>query len=158
LITFDTNILVYALDRRQEEKRAIAAELLATLVLSSTAVILLQSLTEFYNASTRKQILTSQMAHSIIRQYQDLWTVVPATSSDLTAAMMANQEHGWQFFDAMIWATARRAGCTILLTEDFQHNRVADGVRFVNPFLLTTRNCKSFISAGRAKHRLARHI
>ena len=48
----------------------------------------------------------------------------------------AVQQHEFAFWDAMIWAVAREAGVTLLLSEDFQHNRVLDGVRFVNPFLV----------------------
>jgi predicted nucleic acid-binding protein len=34
----------------------------------------------------------------------------------------------------MLWATARRAGCRLIVTEDFQDGRELGGVRFVNPF------------------------
>lgn len=36
--------------------------------------------------------------------------------------------------DAQIWAAARLAGITIVLTEDFNSGAVIEGVRFVNPF------------------------
>jgi predicted nucleic acid-binding protein len=38
------------------------------------------------------------------------------------------------FFDAMLWATVKAAGCRVLLTEDLQDGRGLEGVRFVNPF------------------------
>jgi predicted nucleic acid-binding protein len=38
----------------------------------------------------------------------------------------------------MLWAIADRSGCTILFTEDFQHNRTFGNVTFINPFLLST--------------------
>ena len=41
---------------------------------------------------------------------------------------------GLSFWDAMLWATARRAGCSVLLSEDFQDGRRLDGVLFVDPF------------------------
>ena len=34
----------------------------------------------------------------------------------------------------MLWATARRAGCRLLLSEDFQDGRDLGGVLFANPF------------------------
>jgi predicted nucleic acid-binding protein len=34
----------------------------------------------------------------------------------------------------MLWATARRAGCRLIVTEDFQDGRELRGVWFVNPF------------------------
>ena len=33
----------------------------------------------------------------------------------------------------MLWAVAREAGATLLISEDFQHDRFLDGVRFCNP-------------------------
>ena len=34
----------------------------------------------------------------------------------------------------MLWATARRAGVLILLSEDFQDGQTIKGVRILNPF------------------------
>ena len=42
------------------------------------------------------------------------------------------------FWDAMLWATARRAGVGVLVSEDFQDGQTIEGVRIVNPF--TARN------------------
>ena len=49
-------------------------------------------------------------------------------------AMRAVDDHRVAFWDAMIWAVAREAGCRYLLSEDFQHGRTLEGVTFVNPF------------------------
>ncbi len=45
--------------------------------------------------------------------------------------------HGWPFWDAMIWATAKRAGCRLLLSEDGQDGRTLGGVTIVNPFAVS---------------------
>ena len=42
--------------------------------------------------------------------------------------------HGWSFWGAMIWATAKRAGCRLLIGEDVQDGRTLGGVTIVNPF------------------------
>jgi predicted nucleic acid-binding protein len=34
----------------------------------------------------------------------------------------------------MLWATVRRAGVRLLITEDLQDGRILEGVRFVDPF------------------------
>jgi predicted nucleic acid-binding protein len=36
----------------------------------------------------------------------------------------------------MLWAVAREAGVTLLLSEDFQHDQILDGIRICNPFKL----------------------
>ncbi len=60
--------------------------------------------------------------------------VMPSSQEDLVEAMTAHQTHNIPFFDALMWATAKRAGCTTLITEDFQTSRELGGVNFVNPF------------------------
>lgn len=49
--------------------------------------------------------------------------------------MHVTANHKLAFWDAMLWATARDAGATILLSEDFQSNRLIEKVRIVNPFV-----------------------
>jgi predicted nucleic acid-binding protein len=69
-----------------------------------------------------------------VRYHQRLFPVVAADESDLSAAVRAVERHGISFWDAMLWATARRAGCRLLFSEDLQDGRHLDGVLFVNPF------------------------
>ncbi len=53
----------------------------------------------------------------------------------LTDAIDAVTVHSWSFWDAMIWATAKRAGCRLLLSEDGQSGRTLGGVTIINPFV-----------------------
>jgi predicted nucleic acid-binding protein len=39
------------------------------------------------------------------------------------------------FWDGLIVATAEQEGATVILSEDFQHERIISGVRIVNPFI-----------------------
>ncbi len=43
--------------------------------------------------------------------------------------------HGLSFWDALVVRSAKQAGCSVLLTEDFQHGREMEGLRIVNPFV-----------------------
>src|SRR6202023_795555 len=61
--------------------------------------------------------------------------VVAATPASLRLAMRAVERHGLAFWDALQWAVAKQSGATLLLSEDLQHDRELDGVRFRNPFL-----------------------
>jgi len=42
--------------------------------------------------------------------------------------------HGFNFYDALIVASALAAGCDTLLTEDLQAGRKIEGLTIVNPF------------------------
>jgi len=57
-----------------------------------------------------------------------------ATPTDLGEAMRAVGVYRIGFWDAMPWATARRAGVSILFSEDFQDGQTIEGVRILNPF------------------------
>jgi predicted nucleic acid-binding protein len=48
--------------------------------------------------------------------------------------MVAVTKHHLAFWDAMLWASAQRAGMRHLLSEDFQDGFELERVVFVNPF------------------------
>ena len=71
---------------------------------------------------------------AIVKDLRGLCRIVAADEVALTDAMAAVRDHGISFWDALLWATLRRAGCNLLVTEDLQDGRILGGVRFVNPF------------------------
>ncbi len=50
--------------------------------------------------------------------------------------MKAVREHQLSFWDAMLWAAVLEAGVKVLVSEDFQHDRVLEDLRFCNPFVI----------------------
>jgi len=66
--------------------------------------------------------------------FRTAFPVCTADEDDLDRAMRAVDDHRLSLWDAMLWATARRAGCRLVLSEDFQDGRDLGGVLFVNPF------------------------
>ncbi|MBF0147650.1 MAG: PIN domain-containing protein [Magnetococcales bacterium] len=135
--TFDTNILIYALDREAGRKHAIASALLDQAV-AENCVLMLQSLGEFFRAATAKGKMPIAEASDQVRDWLALFQVQPAGISTITKALRAVQNHNLSFWDAMLWACAKEAGCAIVVSEDFQHGRLLEGVRFHNPFLDTS--------------------
>lgn len=132
--TLDTNILIYALDRDAGERHAIASALVERAT-GWDCVLTLQALAEFFWAVTRKNKMPASDAAAQVEDWQSLFPIHAATSSTLDRAVTGVRNHGLAFWDAMLWACAREAGCGLLLSEDFQHGRVLDGVRFHNPFV-----------------------
>ncbi|MBF0426371.1 MAG: PIN domain-containing protein [Magnetococcales bacterium] len=132
--TLDTNILLYALDREADKKHAIASALLDQAV-AENCVLMLQALGEFFRAATGKGKMPVVEASDQVRDWLTLFRVQSAGPSTITKALRAVQDHGISFWDAMLWACAKEAGCKIVVSEDFQHGRVLEGVGFHNPFL-----------------------
>jgi predicted nucleic acid-binding protein len=131
-ITLDTNLLVYVVDTSAREKHDRARKL-AELALKVDCVLTLQALSEFYFAVTRKGKLPAVEAQAQVEAWQDLFPVVAAKPSTLNRAITATTSRRIGFWDALLWATAREAGVTLLLSEDFGDGSVLDGVRIVNP-------------------------
>ncbi|MBF0371550.1 MAG: PIN domain-containing protein [Magnetococcales bacterium] len=132
--TLDTNILVYAMDRNAGEKQQKAAQLIHQMM-AADCVLTLQSLAEFFRAVTGKGKMPIPDALEQVQDWLTLFPVQRSGPATLTKAMRAVQDHCLSFWDAMLWAAAKEARCTVVLSEDFQDGRVLEGVRFENPFL-----------------------
>lgn len=131
--SLDTNILVHAVDRDSGDRHLRSRELVGSAALSD-CVLTMQSLAEFFHATTRKNLLEPERAGAFVRSWLEVFPVISAGESDLVDAMDGVVEHRLSFWDAMLWAAARQAGCSAIVSEDMQHGRRLGGVEFVNPF------------------------
>ncbi|MDR3514970.1 MAG: PIN domain-containing protein [Azospirillaceae bacterium] len=132
--TLDTNILVYAVDRDAGDRHRAALDITRR-ARGRDCVLTLQALAELFRTLTGPKIrVPSARAADIVQQWRDVFPVVAADDASLIDAMDAVTHHGWSFWDAMIWATAKRHGCRLLLSEDGQVGRTLGAVTIVNPF------------------------
>ena len=131
--SLDTNILVYAVDRDAGERHRRSREIMGRAA-RYDCVLAVQALAEFFHATTRKNLLEPQRASAFVRSWLDVFRVTSADDSALADAIDAVEEHRMSFWDAMLWAAVRQAGCSAILSEDMQHGRRLGGVEFVNPF------------------------
>lgn len=132
----DTNILVYAYNADEKEKHSRSSALAKELWNQKTGVLSLQVLQEFYVTVTQKipKPISGSKAREIIEDYLFAWEVVAPTAKTLLEALEVQAKHQVHFWDAMIFAAAKEAGVKIVYSEDFQHGREIEGIRFVNPF------------------------
>ena len=131
--SLDTNILVYAVDRDAGERHRQSLELVGRAA-QRDCVLTLQALAEFFHATTRKNLLEPSDAGQFVRDWLEVFEVTSVDSTALVDAINAVDEHRLSFWDAMLWATARQAGCSTVFSEDMQHGRRLGGVELVNPF------------------------
>lgn len=134
----DTNIVVYAYDPAEPFKQALAQKLLRTLSSTESLVFSAQILNEFSSVLLRRRgesSMTYEEIRFVVEELASLGRVVPLTSEATFLALDVLQRHGLSFWDALIWATAKGQGVRQIYSEDFQHGRDLEGVRFVNPFL-----------------------
>jgi predicted nucleic acid-binding protein len=134
MVSFDTNILVYATVSISDEKVTRARDLLARAMRAATSILLLQALAEFSNVAIRKGRIPATAVKTTIEAWLAVLPVQPADETDLLLALEAVRAHRLAFWDALLWASAQRAGVKHILTEDFQDGFVLQDVTFIDPF------------------------
>jgi predicted nucleic acid-binding protein len=135
-ISLDANILFYAIDVDAGERHERSQEIVARAANDFDCVLTLQSLAEFFASTTRKGKLTLAEAAEQVEDWRVLFPVVAAEPDNLRQAIRAVELHNLSFWDAMLWSVVKEAGVELLLSEDLQHERELEGVRFRNPFVM----------------------
>ena len=132
---FDTNVLVYAFDEGEPEKRAVALALIEEHLVDGDGVLSVQVLREFYSAVRREpQPLSNEAAAAAVGRLAGFSPL----SEDVGLVLKAVRRTGEMsisLWDAMIVEAALKAGADRLFTEDLQHGQVIEGMRVENPFL-----------------------
>lgn len=131
--TLDTNVLVYAVDVAAGTRRQTALDLLRRAT-QADCVLTLQCLGEFFHTVTRKGKLPLDEAATFLNEWRAVLPVHAADEETLANAVDLVKRHSVSFWDAMLWTTARQAGCRLLLSEDLQDGQTLRGVTCVNPF------------------------
>jgi len=133
----DTNVLVYAHDPRDRTKQERALAVLDRLIPSGLAVLSVQCLTEFFQAARWKltEPLRPEEALAQVERLARACRVLDLTSMVVLEGCRGSNAHGLSLWDSLIWAAAKLNQVPCVLSEDFQHDRTLEGVRFLNPFV-----------------------
>ncbi|MBU6428909.1 MAG: PIN domain-containing protein [Cyanobacteria bacterium REEB65] len=132
----DTNVLVYLVDPRDRDKHNKAKQLVFALADRRVGCLAVQVLSEYFWATTRRidPPLSMDEAASNISDLAQSWPVFALTPSVVMEATRAVRQHQLAYGDAQIWAVAHLHQVPFVLSEDFQHGQVVEGVCFLNPF------------------------
>jgi predicted nucleic acid-binding protein len=143
--TFDTNILFYSIDARNAAKHSRARALIG-LADSRRVPILLQTFGELSNAVSKRHSALLPQVEKLIHTASLLFAIIPMEFDDVAQALLIHGQHKIQFWDAVLWATARRAGCTTLFSEDMQDGQSIGGVTIRNPFQMSRSELDAFLA------------
>jgi predicted nucleic acid-binding protein len=132
-VAFDTNVLIYASDHRDEAKRSVATSLLAQ---NADAVLLWQVACEFIAASRKleAQGLGPEEAWDQLGAYMRVFPLVVPSPSVLERARNIHLGDRVSFWDGVLLAACREAGVTRLYSEDLPGRVRPADVEVVNPF------------------------
>ena len=132
---FDTNILIYSVDRDEAVKSGAAGELVEMHLVRGNDAISVQILREFYSVARE---LGSPLSERQAREMVDYFATFRTLSEDVAMVLGAARRTGElsiPFWDALIVEAALRSGADRLFTEDLQHGQAIEGRRVENPFL-----------------------
>jgi predicted nucleic acid-binding protein len=129
----DSNILIYTDDHDAPEKQATALALVEAAHADRDTFVSTQVLEEYFAAATKKLGVPAEIARAKVELFGQL-NVMDITLDDILNAIDLHRLHRISFWDSLLVQSARRAGCSTLLTEDLQDGRRFDGVVIRNPF------------------------
>ena len=136
MVSFDTNILIYAVSGDQVEKREAATALLRRLA-DEESVILWQVLVEF--GAVVRRLEQKRAAHAdsavILEATRKAFPLVMPDPEVFDDAVRISRDHQVSYWDALLIAGCRAAGVKTLWSEDRQSRPEIDGVRIINPFI-----------------------
>lgn len=132
----DTNVLVYAVDPSEGERRARAVSWLEALAGSRSGVLSTQALSElaYVGLRRRRPQLDPVALTALVDALQDAYEVVPVTPAIVREALRGVRDHRLSWFDAQMWAAAHLHQVPFLLSEDMAAGATYDGVTVVDPF------------------------
>jgi predicted nucleic acid-binding protein len=132
----DTNILVYSFDTTSPSKREVAKDLIKN-AHKANGCISFQVIQEFLNVATRKfevPLKTADAQNYLTKILYPVCEVFPSESLYFSTLEIM-EKWKFSFFDSMIIAAAMESECTILYSENLQHNQIIFHLKIVNPFI-----------------------
>jgi predicted nucleic acid-binding protein len=132
----DTNIFIYSFDKSDKMKQKTSMSLINSAMENNLGVVSYQVVQEFFNVALRKfeKPLSSKDARTYLQNVMlplcEFFPSIPFYEKSLTIKV----ETGFSFYDSLIVTAALESKCTLLYTEDLQHERVVRELTIRNPF------------------------
>ncbi len=131
---FDTNILIYAYSEDEKFKQNIAQNILEKY--EKNIIISKQVINELINVLFKKFKLSPDDIENVVLELDSIFSIVDFDLTTQIKALRLKGRYKLQFYDALIVATAIENGCSILYSEDMQHDQVIDeSITILNPFI-----------------------
>ncbi|MBD3809451.1 MAG: PIN domain-containing protein [Sulfuricurvum sp.] len=132
----DTNILIYAYSEDEPKKQSIALQLLDRF--EDNMIISKQVINELSNILLKKFKLDSDQVENVLLEIDNILLIVDFDLTTQIKALKLKDRYQFQYYDALIVATALENNCTVIYSEDMQHDILIDGsLKIINPFNVT---------------------
>ena len=133
-IFIDTNIIIYANNKRVIKKQKRALEIVKLLMKNRTGTISTQVLQEYAFVAINK---LKQSQDVVLRQLKLLesFEVIYQSPVQIRRAVEIKHLYKIGFWDACIISNAEHANCNEIYSEDLNAGQFYSGIQIVNPFL-----------------------
>lgn len=132
-VALDTNILAYAEGVNDDVRKQAAIGLIRGLP-PDAVVLPAQVIAELFQVLLRKARFTAADARAAIVSWCNYFPIVETSQSVLLGAAEIAATHHLSFWDGLVLASAADSGCSLLLSEDLQHEFTWTTVTVANPF------------------------
>ncbi len=132
-VFFDTNVIVYAQDSSEPEKKLRAQEIVKDAILNDSGVVSPQVMGETYVILVKKLGLDKAVAAAEVHRLTD-FHVIDISSSLVLRAIEMQEEFQLSYWDSLIIAAAEFASCYTVWSEDLNDGQRYGSVTVRNPF------------------------
>jgi len=130
-VTLDSNIVIYAFADNNDFRKGIAKE-----IISKCNIISLQAVNETACVLFRKFNFPKEQLELVIQFLKDHFIVSNLTINTLDQIILLIRKYNFSFWDSMILSAALDNHCSIIYTEDLNHNQLIENrLKIINPFI-----------------------
>lgn len=128
--TLDTNILIYAFGQKDDNRKHIAKE-----IITNCNIVSLQVVNETVYVLLKKFKFGLYQVDPIVLFIKQKFVISDLNIHISEYTLKITALYGYSFWDSMIIASALYNNCSVLYSEDLQHNQIIEGqLRIINPF------------------------
>ncbi|MEW6089204.1 MAG: PIN domain-containing protein [bacterium] len=133
----DTNIVVYSFDNENPFKQKAAKKLISEAINQNKGIVSYQVIQEFCNVALNKFKVPLKIndCKEYLNKFLNPICEVFSTMELYNEALDIKYETGYSFYDSLIIASALKAKCSILYSEDLKEGQVIKGLKIENPFI-----------------------
>ncbi len=139
MISLDTNVLVYSLDRHEPAKQSKARQLLLALGQGANATVLPWQVIGEFVQQMRRQRDKGRISHAEFLQnvaiFRAQFPLVLPRPAILDHAINLTIQFSLSHWDSMLLGACLDSGITKLYTEDMGAPRIIAGIELINPFV-----------------------
>jgi len=132
-VFIDSNIWVYFFSDGENHKAGIVERFLADNIFKSVFITSCQVVNEVSNVLKRHGF-PEEKIRIVIQDITNICLIQDLTVDISLLASQLREKYSFSFWDSIIVATAKTAGCDLLMSEDMQHGLVIDDLTIENIF------------------------